>query len=231
MAACSLATAAAPTKKLPAEFLKNAAIYQQLRSNGAAPFHLVAAFESLGPSEFKGNGTYDEIWFSPQQWRREITLGSYRGLEIHNGRQTYLEQNNPYEPSRVLLLLKTVIPASLMESKYRPFSPKDWRVDDIPFEGKTFERVSKGDKDNPALVESVILNSDGAPVETQAGGIVTYYASNRVFHGAPFPGEITVRSLAKEALLAISVSKLEIQSPMRRHPWRCPDLNRRPQPP
>ena len=177
-------------------------------SSGAAPFHLVATFESLGPSDFKGNGTYDETWFSPQQWRREITLGSFHGLEIHNGRRTYLEQSNPYEPSRVLLFLKTAMPSSLMESRFKPFKAKDWRVDDIPYEGKTFERISKGDKDNPSFVDSVILNSDGDPVETQAGGIVTYYSSNLVFHGAHFPGEITVRSLARESLLTISLRKL-----------------------
>jgi len=207
--AASLLTAAAATQKPPATFLKNAALYQDFRSTGAAPFHLVAVFESLGPSEYNGNGTYEETWFSPDQLRREITLGSYHGVEIRNGRQTYLEQNKPYEPSRVLLLLKTVIPGSLMESKYRPFHAKDWHVDDIPFEGKTFDRVSKGDKDDPSFVESVILNSDGAPVETQAGGIVTYYSSQRVFHGARFPGEITVRSLAKDTLLTISLRKLE----------------------
>ncbi len=208
-AASCLLTAAAATQKPPATFLKNAALYQDFRSTGAAPFHLVATFESRGPSEFNGKGTYEETWFSPEQWRREITLGSYHGLEIRNRRQTYLEQNNPYEPSRVLLLLITVIPTSLMESRYKPFRAKDWRVDDIPFEGKLFERVSSGSQNNPGSVLSVILNSDGAPVETQLGGIVTYYSSNRIFHGAHFPGEITIRSLAKETLLTVTLSKLE----------------------
>src|ERR1700736_6060917 len=80
--------------KTPAEWFKRASDQMSLRLPGAAPFHLKVVFHAFpgeelldskeAPQMVTGDGTYEETWIAPHQWRREITLGSYRAVEVES---------------------------------------------------------------------------------------------------------------------------------------------------
>ncbi len=85
-----------------------------LRLPGAAPFHLKATFHASPGLDFAkpgkstivtGDGTYEETWVSPEQWRREITLGTYHAIEARGGGVRKLQASSEYEPTRVLMFL------------------------------------------------------------------------------------------------------------------------------
>lgn len=54
----------------------------EMRAPGNPAFRLAAQFRLADSSVGSVQGTYQEVWVSPQQWRREINAGSYHQIEI-----------------------------------------------------------------------------------------------------------------------------------------------------
>jgi TonB family protein len=44
---------------------------------------------ATGTPENTGTGTYEEIWVSPEKWRKEITFGNYHRILVRKGDKTY----------------------------------------------------------------------------------------------------------------------------------------------
>jgi TonB family protein len=62
----------------------------ELETIGAAPFHLMASFEWLSSDgRSLGKGKLDELWESPKQYRKSITLPDGNLLEVGNGVQAW----------------------------------------------------------------------------------------------------------------------------------------------
>jgi TonB family protein len=62
----------------------------ELETDGAAPFHLMASFEWLSSDgRLLGKGKLDELWESPKQYRKIITLQDQTLLEMDNGIQAW----------------------------------------------------------------------------------------------------------------------------------------------
>jgi TonB family protein len=55
-----------------------------IRAPGNPGFRLTAHFRILDPKLGDVEGTYLEVWASPQQWRREINAGTYHQIEVGN---------------------------------------------------------------------------------------------------------------------------------------------------
>jgi TonB family protein len=98
--AASVAAAQSPDKTQPSNISPDAQAYlnqaaQSIlqRTAGNPPFHLKATFSAraaqgnaavLGQT---GDGTYEEIWKSPSEWRKEIIFGSFHRITGRNGDQ------------------------------------------------------------------------------------------------------------------------------------------------
>ncbi len=76
---------------------------------------------------------YEEVWLSPQRWRREITFGSYHAVEVRADGVRKMQSSSDYEPSRVLMLLSAVlapIPRSILEPELDE-AKMHWKVEHL----------------------------------------------------------------------------------------------------
>ena len=99
-------------------WLRRAADLTDIRFPGSKPFHMVVTFHGYPGLDFApkgkspimtGDGTYQETWISPHEWRREITYGSYHAVEVEAGGVRKFQASSDYEPSRVLMLMRALI--------------------------------------------------------------------------------------------------------------------------
>jgi len=111
----------------PLDWFRRADKLTNLRLPGSQPFSMRVTFQAWPGIDFTtpghspiltGPGVYQESWVSPEEWRREVTLGSYHAVEIRaSGKRTF-QASSSYEPGRVMMLLKallTPIPRSVLE--------------------------------------------------------------------------------------------------------------------
>lgn len=124
-----------------------------IRLPGAAPFHLKATFRAGPGLDFAkpgkstivaGDGTYDETWVSPEQWRREITLGSYHAVEVRAGGVRKLQASSDYEPTRVLMFLDALynpVPRNLISPELID-RHAGWKIEHLAAGGLQHVRIS-----------------------------------------------------------------------------------------
>jgi hypothetical protein len=110
-----------------------------LRVPGSAPFHMKVTFHAWPGEDFvqpgqspilTGDGSYDEIWLSPEKWRREVTLGSYHAIEVWANGVRKFRASSDYEPSRVLMLLDALldtVPRNFLFPELERAEPK-WKL-------------------------------------------------------------------------------------------------------
>lgn len=72
-----------------------------LRAPGNPAFHLTAQFQIFDQVLGNLEGTYQEVWMSPDQWRREINAGSYHQVEIRNGNKHWILHPLSLESTRI----------------------------------------------------------------------------------------------------------------------------------
>lgn len=73
---------------------------QELRAPGNPGFRLTANFRLIDPTLGDAQGTYKEVWSSPDQWRRETIAGNYHQIEIANEKKHWAAQTLSFESSR-----------------------------------------------------------------------------------------------------------------------------------
>ena len=71
-----------------------------IRSVGAPAFRLQATFSFVGKDLETTQGTYDEVWISNSQWRREIVVNNLRRLEVGGPRLRWLLDSTDIIPER-----------------------------------------------------------------------------------------------------------------------------------
>jgi hypothetical protein len=107
---------AEPTTALA--YFRRADDLTNIRMPESAPFRLRARFHAYPGYDFTkagqspivtGDGTYEETWLAPNQWRREITLGSYHAVEVRAGGVRKFQASSDYEPSRVIMFLRGLL--------------------------------------------------------------------------------------------------------------------------
>lgn len=86
------------------ELLGKAAALQNMRAQGAKPFHLHMVAHAQHIVSKPMDGTYDEIWLGPDKWRREITFPGFSQVEVGDQSSKWLSRNLDFRP----------IPAHLM---------------------------------------------------------------------------------------------------------------------
>ncbi len=87
-----------------AALMARAAVLMDLHSPGSPPFRLRARVRAREKDSWV-EGSYEVIWKSQQQWRREISLRSFHQLRIRAEGNIWSKRTLNYLPLRVLQLL------------------------------------------------------------------------------------------------------------------------------
>jgi hypothetical protein len=190
-----------------------------LRALGSAPFHMKVSFHAFPgvellpakeKSEFAiGDGIYEETWLSPQQWRREVTLGSYHAVETHSDRVRKMQASSEYEPSRVIMLIE----ALLNPIAHYVLSPDlrvrhfNWKMDRSTVGDHTLMRISasKGISSHINEGSAYVFLSGGLLVQSNENDIVTTFQDDVVFAGRVVPRHISIQAGAVRDLLTADV--------------------------
>jgi len=98
-------------------------------------FHAYPGVELLNKKESPhilfGDGVYEETWLAPHTWRREVTFGDYRAVEVDGDGGRKMQSSSDYEPSRVLMLLSALLdplPRELVSRVYMLDGVSDWKI-------------------------------------------------------------------------------------------------------
>jgi hypothetical protein len=203
-----------PEPKAAMEWFQRASDRMNLRSPGAAPFHMKVMFHAfpgwqfMRPSEkpdiITGDGTYEETWLSPREWRREVSLADYHAVEADSGGIRKMQASSDYEPSRVLMLLDaltTPISRSLTSKEFHRSS--SWKIDPVTVGSLSLVRLSKGGgaERGEFTVSFFFLPSSGVLAMSNRLGLVSIWSSDATFNGKVFATELTVKSLNNNANL------------------------------
>lgn len=201
----------------PTAWFRRADDLTNLRLPGSAPFHMKVVFHALPGMEFRqpgepgvltGDGSYEETWLSPDQWRREITFGDWHAIEVRSHGVRKIQEVSDYEPSRVLMLLTALlnpIPRDLVSPEIESARPK-WKLRRVTVGGTELVRLSytrHSDK-LPASTE-YDLAPNGLPRSVTVAGLLTSWQNDTLFAGKQVPQVIVVRA-GIHTLVAASVA-------------------------
>jgi TonB family protein len=98
-----------------------------IRSGNAPAFHLKATFSYGGEALEMIDGTYEETWASPTQWRREITVGNSTHIEVRALSKTYVldKPNNFPEKAKQILTAIEVFPSGPAKLAFESISGRE----------------------------------------------------------------------------------------------------------
>lgn len=82
---------------------------QSLRSPDAKPFRLHVRVHAQRVVGTPTDGTYDEIWFSSDDWRREIAFPGLNQVEVGDADSKWMSRNLDFQPRLVLLLERAIL--------------------------------------------------------------------------------------------------------------------------
>ncbi|HUB17815.1 MAG TPA: hypothetical protein VL990_04220 [Acidobacteriaceae bacterium] len=195
--------------------LEHANTLTDIRAPGAAPFDLKVTFHAYPgldfarkgkPTIITGDGSYEELWLSPERWRREVLFTGYHAVEIRaNGVRKY-RADSDYEPSRVLMMLDALldpVPRNLISPEFAE-SHQDWRLDHltagtIPY--VTLIHREPG-MNSDWFYTSYSLLSDGILVRSNYYGLMTSWEKDSSFAGKLVPLHFETQALGHTLLTA-----------------------------
>ena len=200
-------------KALPVEpFLdrmKKSRELSDLRTMSSTPFHLHATLqEGSRPS-----GTYDEIWESPEKWRREIHLGAITMLDSRNGEETSHKLNGANRASPEIMYLLDLLVAGHFPDRHYEVYEADWGQSAVTFAGFDTVRVARGkvDKDNqPISGQAYWFDSSGLLRGDYEQPTTTTYSEFLAWNNKQVPRrlEVTANGIRKWLVL---IDKLELR--------------------
>ena len=148
--------------KTALDYFRRADDLTNIRMPGSAPFRLRATFHAYPGYDFTkagespivtGDGVYEETWLAPNQWRREVTLGSYHAVEVRAGGVRKFQASSDYEPSRVIMFLRGLLdpmPRYLLEPAIEE-RHLHWKVEHLTAGSLPYVHISFTDYDRGAL--------------------------------------------------------------------------------
>ena len=220
MLACSAAVGKEP--KAPwIPWFQRAANQMNLRAYGSAPFHMKVVFHGFpgvvlsqkkSDQIMSGDGTYEETWITPTQWRREVTFGSYHAIEVESQAGRKMQASADYEPSRVLMLLEALL-YPVPRQWYSPSLADEhpgWKIENGAAGGQSYVKISGTDvpkillntpQSVPALHAYLFLPT-GELIQSIEIGVVTDWTEPTTFGGKLVPQHIRIQSGFQQDLLS-----------------------------
>lgn len=204
----------APNTENRVDWFSHANEQLNLRTPGAIPFHLKVKFrafsgvELLGPAEestfISGDGSYEETWLAPHNWRRELELAGYHAIEEDMDGVRKIQASSDYEPIRAVMLLEALlnpIPHDLTSREFPHAS--GWRIDQVKAGSLSLVRLSKSSGNSKAdFTDSFYFLSDGSLFMRNDVGLVTLREGAFVFGGKSVPRRITIKAGDRELITA-----------------------------
>ena len=206
------------------QWFQRAADQMNLRAYGSAPFHMKVAFHGFPGvvlSQKKsdqiifGDGTYEETWITPTQWRREVTFGSYHAIEVESQAGRKMQANSDYEPSRVLMLLEALL-YPVPRQWYSPSLADEhpgWKIENGAAGGQSYVKISGSDvpkilldaPQNVPRLHAYLFLPSGELIQSIEIGIVTDWTEPTTFGGKLVPQHIRIQSGFQQDLLTADV--------------------------
>jgi hypothetical protein len=196
-------------------WLEHASALTDIREPGCASFHLQVIFHAYPGMVFSkkpndavmtGDGTYDEIWLSPEDWRREVTFSDYHAVEVRSNGVRKYRADSDYEPSRVLMMLDALlypVPRNLISPEFSE-SHQDWTIEHLT--AGTIPYVSLTHRDPGAngdwFYYSYAFLPAGILVRSNFLGLMTSWDKDSVFAGKLVPLHFEIQALGHTLLTA-----------------------------
>ena len=86
------------------QLLGHAASMQNIRAQGAKPFHLHLTVHAERVVAKPADGTYDEIWLGPDKWRREILFPGFSEVVVGDQDSSWVSRNLDFRPRLAYLV-------------------------------------------------------------------------------------------------------------------------------
>jgi hypothetical protein len=191
------------------EWLQHAADQMNLRAFGSTPFHMKATFHAFpgivlskekSDQIISGDGTYEETWVAPHEWRREVTFGSYHAVEVESPAGRKMQASSDYEPSRVLMFLEELLypVPRRFSSPLRMGQHLHWTIKNGAVGGQPYVMIG----DDPGY----LFLPTGELLQSVFGGTVTDFTKSRVFNGRLVPQHIQMHGRNKQDLITADVA-------------------------
>lgn len=213
--------------KTALDWLRRADDLTDIRIPESAPFRLKVTFHAYPGIDFtrpgqspiqSGDGSYEETWLAPKQWRREVTLGSYHAVEVFAGGVRQFQASSDYEPSRVMMLMNALfapVPRFILEDDLQEKHIR-WKLEHLSAGNLAYVRISYRYEQGPFgpdvkafefLPNGILVRS-----EEDQSGLLTSWQDDAAFSGKLVPRHLSVRGagLSGEMVTAeISVEPVE----------------------
>lgn len=183
-----------------------------LRVPGQSPFHMKVAFHAFPGMEFRkagqipeilaGEGTYEETWMGPHQWRREVRLGPYHAVEVESERGRKIQASSDHEPSRVLMLMIALFSPGAPDAAAP--APVGVRIDHLVQGDRSLVRISTSRNlgSGATVQDSVYYSADGLLFLANKRGMVTSWEDAALFNGKYVPRHIAIKAVDRDLLTA-----------------------------
>jgi hypothetical protein len=218
IAACTAMAASSLPAPEPAPaqaWLERANTLMNIREPGAAPFHMKVTFHAFPGFDFSkknkpgiitGDGTYEETWQSPEQWRREVSFTGYHAVEIRANSVRKYHADSDYEPSRVLMMLDALlypVPLNFYSREY-PESSNDWKIEHLTAGTLAYVSLTHRDRgaNNDWFYYSYSVLPSGVLVRSSYLGLVTSWSQDTVVAGKVVPQHFEIQALGRTLLTA-----------------------------
>jgi len=192
-------------------WLQRAAGQMNLRAFGATPFHMKVTFHAFPgivlsdkPADqiISGDGTYEETWVAPHQWRREVTFGSYHAVEVESQAGRKMQASSDYEPSRVLMLLDALLyPIPRARSSPLRFGDHPhWKIESGAAGNQSYVKIGRT-YTRLDVTEAYLFLPSGELLQSVDAGVVTNLTNPAVFHGKLVAQHIQIQGGNKQDLV------------------------------
>jgi hypothetical protein len=196
-------------------WLEHANTLTNIREPGDAPFRLKVTFHAYPGFDFSrkgkpgiitGDGTYEETWLSPEQWRREISFPGYHAVEIRANAVRKYHADSDYEPSRVLMMLDALlypVPLNFYSREY-PESSNDWKIEHLTAGSLAYVSLTHRDRgmNDDWFYYSYSVLPSGILVRSSYLGLVTSWSQDTLFARKVVPQHFEVQAMGKTLLTA-----------------------------
>lgn len=228
----------------PLDFFRRADDLTNIRLPGMAPFRMKVTFHAYPAYDFNpqdrtsaspspssapipghpfilaGDGTYEENWVTPEEWRREVTFGSYHATEVRANGVRKFAASSDYEPSRLAMLLRALfnpIPRAVLEQE-ADAHPWKWKLGHLMAGSLPYVRISHvevfGQSEFSKSVNSHEFLPAGILVRSSDDGITTSWQDDSAYNGKLVPGRITIEALGYVLLDArVTIAALSLTDP------------------
>ena len=171
-----------------ADLLAKAGSLQNIREQGSQPFQLRLRVHSEHIVSKPIDGSFAEVWMTPDKWRREIGFPGFTQLEVGDVGSKWLSRNMDFRP-RPVYLTAIAIDAFIQPSRSQEEVVKSFKNRKVAgSEAQCIEVVGK----NERRVRELCFDSSGLLIRESFGTQRFEYSSFSKFGTKSFPKSIRV---------------------------------------